>query len=1097
MKARNSDVFRSVGLCLGLVFLFGGGPGAAAENEGLAPGDGAAKILEEAGVAGGLMIHLGCGDGRLTAALGAPDGWVVQGLDTDPANVAAARSRLKSAGVYGKVSARRFDGRRLPYIEGLVNLIVVSDPLSVEKDELLRVLCPGGVAIRLPADTGLRGIERLVKPWPEKMDDWTHYRHDASGNAVSHDTRVGPPRHLQWTARPRWARSHEHAASVTTMVSGQGKLFYIEDEGARGILVPDLPERWALCARDAFSGILLWKKKFSDWGSTVWGGVWHCREPMTLPRRLVVAGGKVFVTLGFRETGISVLDPDTGKVLNTFQSGKNNDELICHDGVLLVRQRKSIPDYPLGPGSSKAVLAKARKDKTPDIPPASMGDETILALDAETGEALWKHREKRIVALSLAALGDRVCYHNLEQIVCLDLRRGRELWRAECPTWPDITGVGGTLVMYEDKVVHAGDRGIMVFSAETGERLWRGPGLHRMSVRHPPDMFIIQGTIWGGPMPQIAGCRGYPQLHRTPFAAPLVSGETVKGVDLGTGKVAREVEVGGLLSPGHHVRCYPSKATERFLIWPKRGMEFVDVAEGEHHERVDWARGECGYGVMPSYGLIYLPPHPCICYLGVLLDGFNAVGPAKSPAKTPEEQPQPDSENQLERGPAYGKASELESASGDLQSDWPMYRHDPRRSGAAASAVPADLRARWTADIEGRLTQPVIAGGTVYVVSIDTHTIHAVSADRGEELWQYTADGRVDSPPAVHGGLLLFGCTDGKVYCLRASDGTLAWRFQAAPSEADCVVRGQVESRWPVHGSVLVQNGLVYCSAGRSSFLDGGLYLYALDPQSGEIRHKGRLSGPWFDPDEKPAAPYHMEGAKSDVLVGQEDRVFLGFNAFDRHLERLPGQPFAERGSRKVQPHLMSTTGLLDDSWWDRGRWTYGAQWPGRHYRANAPCSGQILCFGEGTIYTLNAFPGQGPMSPRFIPGREGYSLAAYRRDPEGSAGAEGRRRGENVKDELIRWKQRVPIRARGMVLAKDTLLLAGAPDVLPEDDPYAALEGRRGARLRAVSAADGTKLFQLELAAPPVFDGMAAAAGKLYLSATDGKLICFAGSEP
>jgi len=642
----------------------------------------ARRALEASGVSGGLVVHIGCGDGRLTAALRASESYLVQGLDANEENVTKAREYLLSLGHYGNVSVQRFDGRRLPYAENLVNLLVASGECQVASDEIARVLAPGGVALFLNGQSAIEN-RKWVKPWPRDIDEWTHYLHDASGNAVSQDTRVGPPRHLQWSADPRWARSHEHAASVTTMVSGEGKIFYIHDEGAPGIIVRDLPERWALHARDAFNGVLLWKKEFTDWGSGVWDGVWHCREPMTIPRRLVVGGGKLYGTLGFRGAAISVLDPDTGEILDSYQEGKNNDELIWHDGVLLVRQRKLIPDYPLGPGSSKAVLAKARRDKSPDIPPASAGDETILALDTDTGQQLWRHEEKRIVSLSLAALGDRVCYHNLNEIVCLDLRRGQELWRAECPTWPDITGVGGTLIMYDDKVVHAGDRGIQVFSAETGERLWQGPGVHRMSVRHPPDLFVIDDRVWGGPMPQIAGCPGYPQLHKTPFAVPLVSGKTVKGFDIETGEVARELDVGHLLSPGHHVRCYRSKATSRFLIWPKRGMEFVDIRakkgtgpicpdgpEGASHkldlspfshERVDWARGECGYGVMPSGGLVYVPPHPCICYLGVALDGFNALAP-EGESKSPNvEKSKSRTDTRLERGAAFGQIENRKS----------------------------------------------------------------------------------------------------------------------------------------------------------------------------------------------------------------------------------------------------------------------------------------------------------------------------------------------------------------------------------------------------------------------------------------------------
>ena len=41
-------------------------------------------ILQASGVRGGLVVHVGCGDGRLTAALRADEGHLVHGLDRDP-----------------------------------------------------------------------------------------------------------------------------------------------------------------------------------------------------------------------------------------------------------------------------------------------------------------------------------------------------------------------------------------------------------------------------------------------------------------------------------------------------------------------------------------------------------------------------------------------------------------------------------------------------------------------------------------------------------------------------------------------------------------------------------------------------------------------------------------------------------------------------------------------------------------------------------------------------------------------------------------------------------------------------------------------------
>jgi hypothetical protein len=66
---------------------------------------------------------------------------------------------------------------------------------------------------------------------------------------------------------------------------------------------------------------------------------------------------------------------------------------------------------------------------------------------------------------------------------------------------------------------------------------------------------------------------------------------------------------------------------------------------------------------------------------------------------------------------------------------------------------------------------------------------------------------------------------------------------------------------------------------------------------------------------------------------------------------------------------------------------------------------------------------------------------------------------------------------------------------VINAEDPLASFEGRLGGKLRAVSAADGKTLSRCELASPPVFDGMAAANGRLYLSAMDGHLRCY-GNE-
>jgi SAM-dependent methyltransferase len=201
------------------------------------------ELLMEADIKGGLIVHVGCGDGTLCAALGEDPNYVVQGLHRDPLAVAKARSTVRAKGNYGRVSIRHWEGESLPYADNLVNLIVVSsDESRVSPAEIARVLAPRGVAFvpkgmavnSLEQQPSSSGLDKYVKPVPDAIDDWPHYFCGADNNAVSRDTVVGPPKHMQWVCGPAYARSHEVNSSMAGMVSSGGRIFYIWDEGVLG-----------------------------------------------------------------------------------------------------------------------------------------------------------------------------------------------------------------------------------------------------------------------------------------------------------------------------------------------------------------------------------------------------------------------------------------------------------------------------------------------------------------------------------------------------------------------------------------------------------------------------------------------------------------------------------------------------------------------------------------------------------------------------------------------------------------------------------------------------------------------------------------------
>jgi outer membrane protein assembly factor BamB len=410
--------------------------------------------------------------------------------------------------------------------------------------------------------------------------------------------------------------------------------------------------------------------------------------------------------------------------------------------------------------------------------------------------------------------------------------------------------------------------------------------------------------------------------------------------------------------------------------------------------------------------------------------------------------------------------------------------------------VPDDLGVQWRARLRGRLTPPVVAAGRLLVAETDAHTVRALDAGAGTPLWRFTAGGRVDSPPTVHGSFVLFGAADGRVYCLRLADGREVWRLLAAPHDRRVAAFGQVESAWPVHGSVLVQRDaalnpprpVAYLTAGRSSFLDGGIRVYGLDPRNGKVLHQNRLDGPRRDPFKDRGGAGYMDGAKSDLLVSDGADIYLFQERFRSDLKRVPApmqKMRKEGGGHRIYPaspergssgrRLITTHGFLTDVDNEGKYWTYGNRWPGWSRKmGGVPAYGQLLVFDDGALYGVHVFTDNIRVRRGRTLGGKGQRLFA--RDPDAK------------KD---RWSIFVPIRVRALVLAGGKLLLAGTPDAVPARDPLAAIEGRRGATLWTVSAVDGRKLAEHKLDAPPVFDGMIAANRRVYLSTLDGRITC------
>jgi hypothetical protein len=321
-----------------------------------------------------------------------------------------------------------------------------------------------------------------------------------------------------------------------------------------------------------------------------------------------------------------------------------------------------------------------------------------------------------------------------------------------------------------------------------------------------------------------------------------------------------------------------------------------------------------------------------------------------------------------------------------------------------------------------------------------------------------------------------------------------------------------------------MRDGVAYVTAGRSTYVDGGIRLWGLDPRSGKILHKGNIAGPFPDV-EKGTRDYafYLTGANSDVLVSEGDSIYMRQKKITPELTEVEVPVFSSKGAQDVGLRVFSTSGLLDGSWYNRTFWMYSKRWPGFQLANQAPKTGQLLVVDDESTYAVRVFHRRNVHSPMFFPGKEGYLLFADKntnepqivgepgwrkplqwlpqsnipREGNPQLGDVGRGFGADkgigyTRAEPPLWTSWIPIRVRAMTKAGDVLFAAGPPDELDPDDPYAAFEGRRGGRLAAVSAADGKTIAELALDAVPVFDGLIAAGGNLFMATEDGSLMCF-----
>jgi outer membrane protein assembly factor BamB len=498
----------------------------------------------------GLCLVAGDADGQLTLALARGSRMVVQGLVTDREQAEKLRQGLGSSEVAERASMVWRRTAHLPYLDDLINLVVINDwgraeTRGLNLAEVARVLCPGGVAV-IGADAGADAnallaeagqlklarsgkLERpgawikITKLMNPDFGEWTHLTGGPEMNRVSPDKVFAVPfPEIRWCNGPVWA-----VGSFGHAVYAGGRSFHLESTW-----ISATNSQWMLVARDAHNGCELWREKIA-------GGGGLCVDD----RRVYCVDGKDLVGR----------DAATGRIVQRY-----GPPAPTMTGVIVT----SLDDCLIIGGS---------------------------AVDKESGKVRWSRRSGGCQAAGSAGT---VYVFDGQGVEAVNLADGKTVWKVAPPelTTPKsayrcaIFTKADTVFVQRDSleepkcVLTALDRA-------TGAMRWSRAHESGAILPYDDAVYLLTGVnVKGNPGPKWAEW------------------------DIKTGKEVRALEpvtfTGG--------RCWFATATERFITsleestyFDRKAFKTVVTGRG--------VRSQCKVGPAFAYGLMYNLPHACNC----------------------------------------------------------------------------------------------------------------------------------------------------------------------------------------------------------------------------------------------------------------------------------------------------------------------------------------------------------------------------------------------------------------------------------------------------------------------------------------------------
>ena len=456
------------------------------------------EILKRTGVREGWCLDMECGDGSLACELARKSDLRIVAITSDPALARSARARCIAAGLYGdRIMVHESPPGATAYPPYFADLIVSGASVLggadvVDAAAAARVQRPCGGVVCVGRSGALRVNVRGALPG---AGDWTHQYADAGNSACSDDT-VSTPLVPLWFDDLGQALTQRHGRGPSPLYLN-GRVFSL------GL--------HSLVAIDAYNGRKLWEFPLPGILEAYDGD--HLMGTAGTHSPYCVAPHGVYV----RRAGTCLrIDPVTGRELATFRAPRTAEGkpgiwgfIACEGGRLFggLANPEHVVTYRYQHGGNMAEQLTESS--------------TLFAMDAESGELLWRYDAADSIRHNAIASGDGAVYlvdrslalfdreratpageHPAGTLRALDAASGKELWHRQ--------GVLGTTLSlstsHESLVVAyqptrfqlASEVGgsLLVLDTSNGQQRWQNEASYQSRIVINDRTVYAQGGAW-------------------------------------------------------------------------------------------------------------------------------------------------------------------------------------------------------------------------------------------------------------------------------------------------------------------------------------------------------------------------------------------------------------------------------------------------------------------------------------------------------------------------------------------------------------------------------------------------------------------------